>query len=67
MEGMGSPGGRLVAAWEDWHGVVTGLAVAEARIAPGLPAVVGCPCAGLLAGGLEVIARADPGTVKVGG
>ncbi len=66
MDGMGSPGGRLVAAWEDWHGGVTGLAVAEAGIAPGLPAVVGCPCAGLPAGGLEVIARTAPVTVSVG-
>jgi hypothetical protein len=66
VEGMGSPVGRPVAAWEDWHGGVTRLAVPEAGMAPGLPAAVGYPCAGLLAGGLEVIARTDPGTVSVG-
>ncbi len=30
MEGIGSPGRRLVAAWEAWRGCVTGLAVPEA-------------------------------------
>jgi hypothetical protein len=63
---MGSPGGRPVAAWEDWHGGVTRFAEPEAGIAPGLPAAVRYPCAGLLAGGLEVIAWTAPVTVSVG-